>query len=359
VSALAAWDVASLLFALAELTLVLGAACAIDRLATPRLRPHLRHAFWTLVAVRMLLSLVPPGLLERPFSNPTLVVIDGGTLQASAASLPSVPGWWLLAAWSAGAALLAARWTCATLRARRRQRPLAFGRDDALEQDCRLNAIARRVGLRRVPAVYIDKATGSLYVTGLLQPRLVLPPDWQRWPAHMLDHALAHELRHIARRDLWAEALWMLLALIYWFHPLAHAARRRAHESREMCCDADLAARLGPAYRATLLRIVASTFGAMAAAAAAPGRHAWHPAIARLHALDRWPAPATRRHRLAAGLALAALALLLLPSHVAMARTEPAGVAVEALLDPVTRQELGMGSLHLRYAVMAAGSEPR
>ncbi len=309
----------------------------------------------------MLLALVPPGLLDGPWRGPGLVAIDAGALPLSGGSLPGLSNWWWLVAWAAGAGLLAARWTIAGLRARRRQRPLplADGCHDHLERDGRLDAIARRVGLRRVPAVYIDAATDAPYVTGLFKPRLVLPRGWQGWPADTLNHALGHELRHVARRDLLAEACWMLLTLIYWFHPLAHAARRRAHESREMCCDADLAARCGPAYRAALLRVVASTFGEMPSAAEVPGRHGWHPAIARLHALNRWPAPASRRHRVAAGLVLVALGAVLLPLHVGVVRTEPAAVPVEALLDPVTRQERVMGSLHLRYAVLAAASEPK
>lgn len=339
--------------ALGETTVVLAAAWALDRLAAGRLRPHLRHGLWTLVAIRLLLGLVPPGVIAWPIPAPGTIAMDAAVISAAAAPLPEIPAPWWLAAWALGAVALATRWVIASIRVNRRHEAFTPSAGFAAG---RLPAIAGCAGLRRLPAVCIDPAAPAPYVTGLWRTRLVLPSDWDSWPDETLDHAIAHELMHIVRRDLLAEVCWMLLACVYWFHPLAHVARRRAHESREMCCDADVASRLGPAYRTTLLRVIATMVGEDTRAGAPPGRHAWHPALARLHALDRWPAPPPRWHGPAAAVGFVALALLLLPPRVVVHSARPAA-GVERLLDPATRQRLGMGSLHLRYALLAAEAQ--
>jgi beta-lactamase regulating signal transducer with metallopeptidase domain len=327
--------------ALAEVTCLLALAWAADRLTTNRLRPQWRHALWTLVAIRMLLPSGVPGLAPSP------VTIEASVAPLAGAGGPA--GAWMLAAWALGALGLLTRWRVQAIEIRRR----LLDPDDDGELAARVHSVARRVGLVRVPNVRLDRHSPTPYVTGLWRPRLVLPVDWRCWPDVTLDHALAHELRHLARHDLRAEALWMLIACAYWFHPLVHAARRRAHEAREMCCDADVARRLGPGYRVTLLQVLASAAGESAPALAGAARHAWHPAIARLHALDRWPAPTPRPARVAGAALLAAAAFAVLPSHVSVI-APVAPPSLEAILDPATRQERGLGSLHLRYTLLAA-----
>jgi beta-lactamase regulating signal transducer with metallopeptidase domain len=328
---------------LAELTCLLALAWITDRVTSTWLRPQWRHALWTLVVLRMLLPAGVPGL------SPSPVTFDAALMpQPVAAGSPALG--WVMGVWALGALVLLTRWAVQGVRARRR---LLDVEEDAGELSARLATVAPRVGLRRVPAVRLDPQSHTPYVTGVWSPCLMLPGDWREWPGDTLDHALAHELRHIARRDLLAEALWMLIACAYWFHPLVHAARRRAHEAREMCCDADVAIRLGPGYRRALLWVLASAAEAATPALASASGHAWHPAIARLHALDRWPPPAPWRARLAGAALLAAAAFIVLPAHLSVV-PRAAAVPVEELLDPAARQERGMGSLHLRYALLAA-----
>jgi bla regulator protein blaR1 len=334
--------------ALAELTLVLALAWTIDALTASRLRPHLRHGLWTLVGIRML---VPPGLIRWPGAASGIVPVEA-SLAGATLPIVSVPAFWLLGFWVLGAGVLATRWG---LRARRaRARLTNLDEEDAGVVRAWLAPLARRVGLGRMPAVSVDPAAQAPYVTGLRAPRLILPFDWRHWSRETLDHALAHELMHLVRRDLRMEAAWMAAACLYWFHPLVHVARRRAHESREMCCDADVASLLGPQYRLTLLRVMAALFAEnqQVVSGVAPGQHAWHPAVARLRALERWPGPPPRRHRVAGAALLIVAACLVIPSHVTILPRAHAAVPIERLIDPVSRQELGMGSLHLRYALM-------
>jgi hypothetical protein len=199
-----------------------------------------------------------------------------------------------------------------------------------------------------VPQVRLDAAADSPYVVGIRRPTLVVPREWRRWPSAMLRHVIGHELMHIRRRDLWAAFVWRCATTIYWFHPLVHVARRRAYDAREMCCDADTARAFGPAYRISLLRVFAEMLGHRTSTV--PAGHGWGAVVHRAHALDRWGRPRARGRRFVTVGLLALAAIVIVPSHGA---TRPAiGIVVEDLVDPQTRQELGLGSMHLRYLLM-------
>lgn len=78
---------------------------------------------------------------------------------------------------------------------------------------------------------------GPLLV-GLLRPRIVLPADFAlRYDAAEQAAVLAHERLHARRGDLWWNALAALIGCVFWFHPLAAAARRRFLADQELACD--------------------------------------------------------------------------------------------------------------------------
>lgn len=73
---------------------------------------------------------------------------------------------------------------------------------------------------------------------GLLRPRVILPPDWPRWPAGRVTAILAHEQAHARRRDPLIQWLALLNRALFWFHPLAWWLERRLAALAEEACDA-------------------------------------------------------------------------------------------------------------------------
>lgn len=327
------------------LTPLLIVAWGLDRFALTRIDPRLAHFVWVIVLARLL---APPVLLPWPSAFGRIEApIPGAWVVAGAEGPAHVPLVTLTAVWAAGALLVAASWFVGSWRAARRLS--REGRAVPAAWASPLAGIIDEARLARRPSTLVDPLAVAPYVTGLVRPRLILPPRAHEWPPAAFEHAVRHELAHLRRRDLWLAAAWMAACAIYWFHPLVHLARRRAYDARELCCDAEVAALVGPGYRESLLRTAARV---LAPPVAVPPQHGWHPIVQRLRALEHLPARRSRRATLAGALVLVLLAIATLPPHVRLSAARPPAVDLAGLIDPATRLAMGRGSLHVRYALM-------
>jgi beta-lactamase regulating signal transducer with metallopeptidase domain len=120
-----------------------------------------------------------------------------------------------------------------------------------------LRSLAARMRLRHAPGLAFSPRVSSPAVFGILRPVIVLPQAFRdRAPDESVRHALLHELAHVRRGDLYLHAIFMILQILYWFHPLLWWVRRRMQHVRELCCDATVAGVLKEGtreYRETLL----------------------------------------------------------------------------------------------------------
>jgi beta-lactamase regulating signal transducer with metallopeptidase domain/LysM repeat protein len=116
---------------------------------------------------------------------------------------------------------------------------------------------ATRLGLRRIPRVVVTKRLTSPAVFGVWAPVLLMPKGYlSKLSRRDTEHMLLHELAHIKRGDLAMHSLYLLLQIVYWYHPLLWLVRRHIHHLRELSCDgtvAELLRERTPAYRQTLL----------------------------------------------------------------------------------------------------------
>ena len=96
---------------------------------------------------------------------------------------------------------------------------------------------------------------------GLTHPAIILPDTLLReGNIDLLTSAIGHEFIHIARRDYLLNLLYELLYLPISFHPAAALLRRRIKQTRELCCDELVAARIlnAEVYARSLLRLAGS-----------------------------------------------------------------------------------------------------
>jgi beta-lactamase regulating signal transducer with metallopeptidase domain len=122
----------------------------------------------------------------------------------------------------------------------------------------RADELARRLGLRRAPAVWLvpGRMTPMLWAVGAA-PRLLLPAALMKQVSVAgRDTLLLHELAHLRRGDHRVRLLECLVLGLYWWHPAAWFACRELREAEEQCCDAWVVAMLpgaGRTYAAALL----------------------------------------------------------------------------------------------------------
>jgi hypothetical protein len=119
-------------------------------------------------------------------------------------------------------------------------------------------ALARRLGLRRCPAVWLLPGAVSPMVWALgRSPRILFPAGLLGClDGEQRASLLLHELAHVRRRDHWVRMVELLAFALYWWHPVAWWARRELREAEEQCCDAWVVWALGGAPRIYALALV-------------------------------------------------------------------------------------------------------
>jgi type II secretory pathway component GspD/PulD (secretin) len=176
------------------------------------------------------------------------------------AGQPTAPAgvWWPAWLWLGGA-LAIGLWALTPrlwLAFAARQADVSLSSDDR----ARLNALARRLNLRRPVRVLVSARLAGPIAFGVLRPGIGLPADF--WTANSRaeqDAMLAHELAHHAARDpLWLALADLLLAALWW-HPLVWWARRQFRAASEAAADeASLVVENGPVVLAGSLVALAS-----------------------------------------------------------------------------------------------------
>jgi beta-lactamase regulating signal transducer with metallopeptidase domain len=247
---------------------------------------------------------------------------------------------WLGFAWLVGAL---GYWSLIAVRVGRFRRLLRGAEPVPEEVLAVARPLAARIGLRRLPAVAFVPLDVSPMVWAVFgRPRVLLPRRlWNALSPEQRETVLAHELAHLARGDHWLRRLELLVLGVYWWFPVAWLAVRELRRAEEACCDA-WAVRAVPgrasAYAEALVQAVAFVSRPGRVPLASGG-------AARLTQLKRRLTmilrnPPSPRLRWPAGLALAALAVAVLPWSPTLADDKPRPpVAASEPRDPLTRPD--------------------
>lgn len=112
-----------------------------------------------------------------------------------------------------------------------------------------------------VPRVRIlcSKSVPVPSTVGVLSPLIILPEGLLHdVDEEVLTSAIGHELVHVSRRDYLANLICEFIYLPLSFHPGAALVRRRIKQTRELCCDESVAAKLLKAeiYARSLVRLI-------------------------------------------------------------------------------------------------------
>ena len=111
-----------------------------------------------------------------------------------------------------------------------------------LRQGREIEALRRRLHeMPRPTEIFLSQTSLEPGIFGVARPILVWPQGISdRLDDAHLDAVLAHELRHVRRRDNLAAALHMIVEAIFWFHPLVWWLGTRLIAERERACDEEV-----------------------------------------------------------------------------------------------------------------------
>lgn len=210
-----------------------------------RLSPATQCWLWWLVAMQAVLGLCVdpvrlPWLPHAAVAAASVAVPMDGNLPATGPMAMATRGpvsWQaaVLLLWAGGVAVM----LLATLRDWQRARRLLQRSAPCADQRSMhaIVAAARACGLRTAPRLRVSRDIGSPMVIGPLRPVLLLPADGEL-SNEELGMAVAHELAHLRRADLWLGLVPALARHCFFFHPLVHVAVREYGIAREAACDA-------------------------------------------------------------------------------------------------------------------------
>ncbi|HEX9953789.1 MAG TPA: M56 family metallopeptidase [Allosphingosinicella sp.] len=241
------------------LTLLLLLVLAVRRPVARAFGAGWAYALWAVPALRLLLPPLPQLAFELPLPTAAALIPAAAVGGTAPPVMDAGPWHWLpliLALWAVGAVLfLGMQWLSYRAFARR------------VDEAARPARPPRQAGIEAVVSAAVD---GPLAM-GLLRPRIVLPADFDaRYSASERRLALAHEITHHRRGDIWWNLAATLVLALNWFNPVAWIAYRAFRADQELSCDAAVAARASDGERCDYARALvksASRPGLIAACA--------------------------------------------------------------------------------------------
>jgi len=98
-------------------------------------------------------------------------------------------------------------------------------------------AVASSLGVRIRCQVRLLPAGSMPMACWVGRPVILLPEDIGRWPTELARTAMAHELGHLERRDVWSNLLGQVVWRLLWPHPVLWHVRHVLPHLRERACD--------------------------------------------------------------------------------------------------------------------------
>jgi len=212
-----------------------------------RLSAATRHFMLTLALSGALLIPVGSALWivmgATPFAGVNAVEIVRSTVAvvskegSPAQSYLALPGWWSLALliWLGGVLLLTLRNVAGHIHLRRILRQAQANEDPALQR--LFEKCVAATGIRRVVRLLVHPRQPVPFTCGLRRPVVVLTVREVNCAPDQTRRILLHELAHVGRLDVAANAIARWATVLFWFNPLVWIAARQMHREEERACD--------------------------------------------------------------------------------------------------------------------------
>jgi TonB family protein len=224
-----------------------------------------RHFVWTaalaaMVVLPVAVLVAPKWIWRVERAEPVRAVVvasqrvEQGTKDTGGKTTGATKTEWMVGLWVLGCAAVGTRFLLGAGRASW----MALRAAQVRHAGFALEELRRGLGIRRRVRA-LESADAPMPLTwGILRPVVLLPEGAREWPPDRLRSVLLHELVHVQRFDLLAQAIAQAACCFYWFHPLAWMAARQLRKERERACDDAVLSRgvAAPDYAGHLMDLV-------------------------------------------------------------------------------------------------------
>jgi beta-lactamase regulating signal transducer with metallopeptidase domain len=204
-------------------------------------RPHARYIVCCGALTLMLLTSMATAWLTfigsvEPMRARTLYAFDGRLIMqgvvANGATIMRASALLWLAGVAVGVVRLGADWR--RVRRLRREQIISIGATDRAT----VSSLQRDLGLHRSVAVHQSALASVPMVIGWRRPQILLPVESTRVLTDSQRRAvLAHELGHVSRGDIFANAVQAIIDVSTFYHPAARWVSAHIRAEREYACD--------------------------------------------------------------------------------------------------------------------------
>ena len=213
-----------------------------------KLSPPVRSWIWRLAYLKLLLVFVSPLALElplRPFDSQQQPHVQQSTTQSRAAEQDTINGksgpalqvtiFSLMLAWCSGVLYLTAKYFAGWKRVYRLVSEASRCPNES-RAAAELRNLQDLMSLNTAVELRVSRHLVAPFVFGVLRPTIVIPQDLHESDSN-LRAVLAHELAHVARRDLAWNLVHAMVGSTLFFHPFIWLFQRDWRLSQELACD--------------------------------------------------------------------------------------------------------------------------
>jgi beta-lactamase regulating signal transducer with metallopeptidase domain/5-hydroxyisourate hydrolase-like protein (transthyretin family) len=229
-----------------------------------------------------------------------------------------------------------------------------------LEPNNTLAELCRRLGILRAVRLLETEQSIVPMTWGMRSPVVLVPSTWRTWAVERRRLVLLHELAHVKRLDVVYQSIARVACSLYWFHPLAWFALKRLRIERELACDdCVLMAGERPSQYAEQLLTIAREYQSMEMppAVAMAQRSGLENRVRAMLDQARSHLPLTPR--VAVGMLVASVALLLLLAPIRLGAIAPTSVVPDTTEDSATvEKKSDINRIQISGVVTAPDNQP-
>lgn len=101
-----------------------------------------------------------------------------------------------------------------------------------IQRECK-----RKLKINKKIEIRIQKLKGSPCIYGIMNPKILVPEDFEEKEDEIVENVFMHELSHYKRKDMITNCILLVMTVIHWFNPFVYAFFKKMRQEMELATD--------------------------------------------------------------------------------------------------------------------------